>query len=271
MSDSAGVEAALRPQHLIVTLFGRYGRAYGGALQIADLIERMAALGVDAGTVRSSVSRLKQRGVLVSDRTGGAAAYRLSASLDEVFAAGDHRIFEAQRAAPDDPWLLASFSVPERERPLRHQLRKLLQRLGFGQVSGGLWIAPGLIAEETRAALHQAGLDGYVELFLGARVSAEPLVAAVQRWWDLPALEPLYRDFLEAYSHVLDGEPSDREAFSAYVAAITRWRRLTYLDPGIPLELLPHDWAGVAAERLFGDLHDRLEPPAGRFVAGVIA
>lgn len=269
--EPAGAEVAARPQHLIVTIFGRYGRARGGAIQIADLIELMAALGVDAGTVRSSVSRLKRRGVLVSDRDGGAAAYRLSESLDDVFAAGDHRIFEARRARPDDPWLLASFSVPEKERPLRHQLRKLLHRLGFGQVSGGLWIAPGAIADETRAALHQAGLDGYVELFLGTRVSAEPLVEAVRQWWDLPALEPLYQEFLDAYGHVLEGDPSDREAFGIYVAAITRWRRLTYLDPGIPLELLPADWAGGAAERLFNELHDRLEPPAERFVSAVMA
>lgn len=267
--DVRPAEATLRPQHLIVTIFGRYGRARGGTVPIADLIELMAALGVDAGVVRSSVSRLKQRGVLVSDRADG-AGYRLSESLEEVFAAGDHRIFEARRAVTDDPWLLASFSVPERERPLRHQLRKLLHRLGFGQVSGGLWIAPGLIADETRTALQRAGLDSYVELFLGARVSAEPLADAVQGWWDLSVLEPLYRSFVDTYAPVLDAGPNDREAFSAYVAAITQWRRLTYLDPGIPFALLPEDWAGVEAERLFGELHDRLEPPAARFVTAVM-
>ncbi|MHC2999255.1 hypothetical protein OB08_08240 [Microbacterium sp. HJ5] len=265
------VELGARPQHLIVTLFGRYGRARGGLLQIADLIELMAALGVDAGAVRSSVSRLKQRGVLVSDRSGTAAAYRLSRSLDGVFEAGDHRIFEAQRAELDDPWLLASFSVPERERPLRHQVRKLLHRLGFGQVSGGLWIATGLIVDEVRASLSQAGLDEYVDLFLGSRVADEPLGAAVQRWWDLPALEPLYTSFVDAYAHVVDERLGDREAFAVYVAAITQWRRLVYLDPGIPLALLPSGWAGAEAERLFAELHRTLAPPAERFVANVMA
>lgn len=267
--EAPAIEATLRPQHLIVTIFGRYGRARGGTIPVADLIELMAALGVDAGVVRSSVSRLKQRGVLVSDRAEG-AGYRLSESLEEVFAAGDHRIFEAPRAGADDPWLLASFSVPESERPLRHQLRKLLHRLGFGQVSGGLWIAPGLVADETRAALHHSGLDGYVELFLGARVSAEPLAEAVQGWWDLSVLEPLYRTFVDTYASVLAARPGDREAFRAYVAALTQWRRLRYLDPGIPFALLPQNWVGVEAERLFGELHERLEPPAARFVAAVM-
>ncbi|MGB3375785.1 MAG: PaaX family transcriptional regulator C-terminal domain-containing protein [Microbacterium sp.] len=267
---AAPVEFSVRPQHLIVTVFGRYGRARGGTMQVADLLELMAALGVDAGTVRSSVSRLKQRGLLVSDRTGGAAAYRLSDSLSDVFDAGDHRIFEVHRAAPGDPWLLASFSVPEKERPLRHQLRKLLTRLGFGQVSGGLWVAPGLIADETKAALHQAGLDDYVELFLGARVSSEPLTDAVRGWWDFAALEPLYRAFVDAYGHVLGAELNTEQAFRVYVAVVTHWRRLTYLDPGIPPDVLPEGWAGLKAERLFFDLHAQLEPLAERFVASVM-
>lgn len=266
-ADELTPEAGVRPQHLIVTIFGRYVRAHGGEIRIADLIEMMGALGVDPGVVRSSVSRLKQRGILVAE---GGGAYRLSASLDEVFSAGDRRIFEPRRARPDDPWLLASFSVPESERPVRHQLRKLLQRLGFGQVSGGLWVAPGQIADETGAALRSAGLDGYVELFLGSRVSSDPLENAVREWWDLSAMEPLYRGFVDAFGDRVD-EQDEGAAFAAHVRAITQWRRLVYLDPGIPLDLLPAGWVGVEAGRLFADLHARLEPPAERFVTSVMS
>lgn len=265
-ADELTPEAGVRPQHLIVTIFGRYVRAHGGEIRIADLIEMMSALGVDAGVVRSSVSRLKQRGILVAE---GGGAYRLSASLDEVFAAGDRRIFEPRRAGVDEPWLLASFSVPESERPVRHRLRKLLQRLGFGQVSGGLWVAPGQIADEVGAALRSAGLDGYVELFLGARVSSDPLRDAVREWWDLSAMEPLYRGFVDAFGDAVD-ERDESAAFAAHVRAITQWRRLVYLDPGLPLDLLPAGWVGVEAGRLFADLHERLEPHAERFVSTVM-
>lgn len=265
-ADELTPEAGVRPQHLIVTIFGRYGRAHGGEIRIADLIEMMAALGIDAGVVRSSVSRLKQRGILVAE---GGGAYRLSSSLDDVFAAGDRRIFAPRRAAVGDPWLLASFSVPESERPVRHQLRTLLQRLGFGQVSGGLWIAPGQIVDETETALRGAGLARYVELFLGSRVSSDPLGDAVREWWDLSAMEPLYRGFVDAFRGI-EGERDERAAFAAHVRAITQWRRLVYLDPGIPLELLPSGWIGVEAGRLFAGLHEGLEPHAERFVAAVM-
>ncbi|MBP2379671.1 phenylacetic acid degradation operon negative regulatory protein [Microbacterium phyllosphaerae] len=265
-ADDLVPESGVRPPHLIVTVFGRHVRAHGGEIRIAALIEMMSALGVDAGVVRSSVSRLKQRGVLVSE---GGGAYRLSASLDGVFAAGDRRIFESRRAEAKDPWLLASFSVPESERPVRHQLRRLLQRLGFGQVSGGLWIAPGLIVDETETALRGAGLDGYVDLFLGSRVSSEPAEDSVREWWDLSAMEPLYRAFVDTFGGVI-GETDERAAFAAHVRAITQWRRLVYLDPGLPLGLLPDGWVGVEAARVFAELHAALEPAAERFVTAVM-
>jgi phenylacetic acid degradation operon negative regulatory protein len=266
-ADELTPEAAVRPQHLIVTIFGRYVRAHGGEIRIADLIEMMGALGVDPGVVRSSVSRLKQRGILVAE---GGGAYRLAPSLDEVFAAGDRRIFEPRRAQLDEPWLLASFSVPESERPVRHRLRKLLQRLGFGQVSGGLWVAPGQVVDETASALHSAGLDGYVELFLGSRVSSEPLEDAVREWWDLSAMEPLYRGFVDSFREEVD-ERDESAAFAAHVRAITQWRRLVYLDPGLPLGILPQGWVGVEAGQLFARLHARLEPHAERFVTSVMS
>ena len=267
--DEPLADAAARPQHLIVTVFGRFGRERGGLFPIAQLIGLMDALGVDAGAVRSSVSRLKQRGILVSDRSGPAPAYRLSRSLDEAFDAGDHRIFGARRAAVGDAWLLASFSVPEKERPLRHRVRTLLQRHGFGQVSGGLWIATGLIADEVRTALHRAELSDYVDLFLGAPVS-DRLPEAVQRWWDLRTIEPLYAAFVHAYGPALDAPFTPGEAFAAYVGALTQWRRLVYLDPGVPLALLPEGWVGAEAERLFSHLHRTLSAPAERFVDSVI-
>ena len=57
--------------------------------------------------------------------------------------------------------------------------------------------------------------------------------------------------------------PSPGEAFAAYVRMLTVWRRLRYLDPGLPLELLPPRWKGVAAAELFAEL-DRGAAPAGR-------
>ena len=56
----------------------------------------------------------------------------------------------------------------------------------------------------------------------------------------------------------------DAEAFADYVRVLTDWRRLPYADPGLPAALLPPDWEGALAAKLFADLRARLEDPARR-------
>jgi phenylacetic acid degradation operon negative regulatory protein len=51
---------------------------------------------------------------------------------------------------------------------------------------------------------------------------------------------------------------------------LTTWRRLPYLDPGLPLELLPAGWSGEAATALFAELNGELHEPARRHAMTVI-
>ncbi|WP_250852698.1 PaaX family transcriptional regulator C-terminal domain-containing protein [Streptomyces rhizosphaericus] len=50
---------------------------------------------------------------------------------------------------------------------------------------------------------------------------------------------------------------------------LTQWRRMPYRDPGLPLELLPPEWNGVAAGELFDRLHTLLNAPAAAHAAGI--
>ena len=61
-----------------------------------------------------------------------------------------------------------------------------------------------------------------------------------------------------------DSRARNARAFAAYVPMLTAWRRLPYLDPGIPLELLPGEWPGVRAWELFAELDERLREPAAK-------
>jgi phenylacetic acid degradation operon negative regulatory protein len=270
-----------RHQHLIVTIYGLYARNHDGTFAVADLIQLLSDLGVESAGVRSSVSRLKKRGVLESLKRDGLAAYRLSPELEDVFKAGDERIFSPRRATKDDAWLLASFSVPEAQRHLRHKLRTILTRVGCGQVSPGLWIAPGNLADEVELQLRRAGLMDYVDLFKATHVTQGHVHEKVGQWWDLPSMEALYTDFLERHEPVLhrwqqlEGEDSEspellKQAFADYVPMVTQWRRLPYMDPGLPEEYLPENWHGLAAQELFTRLHELLGPKAQRYALSIV-
>src|SRR3954467_8178637 len=80
-----------------MTFFGAFLRRLGGWIAVADLIALMAELDLDAQSVRSSVSRLKRRGVIASERRDGAAGYRLTEHRGAILRARDARIFAAPR------------------------------------------------------------------------------------------------------------------------------------------------------------------------------
>jgi phenylacetic acid degradation operon negative regulatory protein len=260
----ADVGSGLQPRQLIVSLYGLYAREGGGWLSIAAVVRLLAALGVDEPAVRSSISRLKRRGLLDARRVEGVAGYALTELAQEILADGDARIFGRRRAEGADGWLLAVFSVPESERDKRHRLRSELTRLGFGTVAPGVWVAPGHLAEETGDLLRRRGLADYVALFRGAHLALGDVGANVSRWWDLAALHMRYAGFVERHEPVrgrASGEDPAR-AFADYVRLVTDWRQLPYADPGLPLDLLPADWNGVRAADLFTELRCALAGPA---------
>ena len=269
-----GPPRGAQPRQLIVTVYGLYSRAEGGWLSVASLITLLAELGVDQPAVRSSISRLKRRGILQADRRDGAAGYALSGEALAILREGDHRIFRRQRARLADGWLLAVFSVPETERHKRHVLRSQLARLGFGTAAPGVWIAPAYLHDATADMLRRLGLDQYAELFRAEHVAFGDVAAKVRQWWDLDLLEQLCAQFLAAHGPLLERcrsqPPSGREAFAGYMRVLTDWRRLPYLDPGLPAELLPEDWAGLRAGGLFFTLQSLLAEPARAHVAQVL-
>lgn len=266
--------AGSQPRALIVSLYGLYARQHDGWLSVASIVALMADLGVDGQSARSSVFRLKRRGLLLAEKHGKVAGYRLSASGQDILADGDGRIFARRRGTLDDGWLLVTFSVPESEREKRHQLRTLLTRLGLGTVGPGMWIAPAHLEPEITTALERGGLRGFTDLFRSHHVTSRTARETVRGWWDLDALDAVYAEFLTRCAPVRDrwaADGPDVRAFTDFVEVVTAWRRLPYLDPGLPLEVLPAGWIGVAAEDLFAALRERLAGPAAAHARAVLA
>lgn len=255
-----------------MTVFGLYLRALGGWIGVSRLIDLMGHVGIEPQAVRSSVSRLKKRGVLVSERREGVAGYALSEYGESVLAEGDRRIFVREEPQESD-WVLAVFSVPESQRAKRHALRSRLSRLGFANIASGTWIAPAHVADEARLVLSRDGLEHYVELFHADHLGFGDVSALAAEWWDLAGIDSRYRGFVATYEPLLErwrGRPKPgehtEEAFADYVRVLTTWRQLPYLDPGLPPALLPADWSGAAAAHLFAELKSTLEAVAHAYV-----
>jgi phenylacetic acid degradation operon negative regulatory protein len=266
-----------RSKSLIYDIYGAYIRPMGGWIAVADLIVLMGELGADEQAVRSSVSRMSRKGMLVRRRKGDQIGYDLSPEADEMLQAGDLAIFTGTQPADlEDGWALTVFSIPEHERGKRHQLRSNLAWLGYGNLGGGVWMAPRRVAERTREMVRRLELEDHVDIFDAHYRGFEELRQLVRRCWDLDSLNAMYGESVQVSRAVLRRwkrpgyKGSDREAFVDFTSALHQWRKMPFLDPGLPPELLPKGWHGATAAELFSEIVDRLEKRARRHVEKVI-
>ncbi|WP_231442467.1 PaaX family transcriptional regulator [Brevibacterium zhoupengii] len=273
----------LRHQDVILTLFGMYGRPPHVAIPVASLVTLMGDLGFDSPGVRSAISRLKRKGILASFRDGGVASYVLDPSMSETISDGDERIFSEKRPDSGGYWALVTFSVPESQRSLRHQIRATLTGLGFGNVGQGLWIAPAANLHEAQIVLDRKGLGRYVEYFSGQYMGEEKIAEKVGQWWDLDELNSYFDEFLSFYETIaeqwrtrsvtksLEAAQIAQEAFRIYVPMLTMWRRLPYLVPPLPVDVVLTEWNGPRVRAIFHEVHHMLSAQAGEYVDNVFA
>jgi phenylacetic acid degradation operon negative regulatory protein len=253
---------------LVLTIVGLYLRRLGGHISTADLVALAGEAGVSAPLARTSIARLKKRGILTPDAVGSAAGYRLARGAADMLEHGDRRIFHVRHMSVDDPWCVVSFSIPESKRAVRGQLRRRLAWIGAGMLASGLWILPDFLRGEVEEILADLGVRECAVLLR----TEQPIVAgsiqdAVATWWDLRSLAELHISFAEVVRGILrDADGETRAAFAGYVGAIDSWRVIPYLDPGLAPEVLPDGWPGRETSALFNEVSSRLAGPAWSFV-----
>jgi phenylacetic acid degradation operon negative regulatory protein len=263
----------MRSRSVLLDVYGAFVRDLGGWIAVADLVRLLAAVGVEEQAVRLAVSRFTRNGLLSRRKVEGRVGYELTDTAVQLLAEGDQRIYSIlEPARLEDGWALASFSVPEEIREQRHQLRRRLAWLGYGSLGGGLWIAPSRVLDQTRQLVVQLGLEAHVDLFRAHYEAFADASSLLDRCWDVERMRAAYRTYLDEFAPVLASPRGDAptrdtaRAFADFVAGLHEWRKLPFVDPGLPTELLPDGWEGTEAAALFQRLREVLEPVARRHV-----
>jgi len=273
--------ASRNPKDLIFTLFGEYllaGRE--GPVWVGSLIELLEPLDVREAAVRTALSRMSGRGWLASERRGRNAFYVLTDRGRKLLEEGERRLYRPRwDEAWDGIWRLVHYSIPEEDRPLRDRLRLRLSWLGLGSLGNGLWITPLDILDRVEDVVRELELDDGVELFEGCHPGMGDDEALVGKCWDLPAIHDRYVEFIDRHlprfarfrKERAEGKLSEEEAYVHRFDLVHEYREFPLIDPYLPPELRPDDWAGDCAAGLFRALHDLLEEPAELHVDRVLS
>jgi phenylacetic acid degradation operon negative regulatory protein len=248
---------------LLLTVLGEFVLPQDAPVWTGAIVSALADLGVEPKTARQALSRVAAEGLLASERQGRRVQWHLTPGATQLLVDGTERIYGFGRGIEswDGQWLVVALTVPETQRALRHRVRTGLAWAGLGSPMAGLWVTPDVEKEtEVAAVLDSLGVASFS--FTGSFGDARDLSRLVAASWRLDEVEAFYSAFLASFAGVKIGSPV--EAFCSQVDLVNQWRRVPFLDPGLPIELLPKRWPRRAAVDLFHRRHDRLHSAAQR-------
>jgi phenylacetic acid degradation operon negative regulatory protein len=269
--------SATRPTSLIFSLYGDLVHGASGrdepSLWLGTLVKLMAAFGLSEAAVRQAVSRMARQGWLSAERTGKRAFY-------SVTPRGRRRIEELSPRiyGPviewDGTWRILAATVDGRD--ARARLRQELRVLGWAPLSPAIWISPTDSLRSAAEAAERYGVAGEAHLFLGTYEGPLSDRALVERCWDLPAVAGAYDRFIATYRPRLErelqtGDANDPDSFAQRLWLVHDFRKIAYLDPGLPSELVPAHWPGTIAAGIFREYYAALAPKAQRFLTETTA
>lgn len=255
--------------HARSALFDVYGdhlRRRGGRAPVAVLVRLLTPLGVAGPAVRTAVSRMVRQGWLAPVTLVGGPGYALTARAEQRLDAAHERIYRTTAAGWDRRWDVVLIDPPP-GRAARVRLASGLSYLGYAALRPGAWISPRR-SGELDALLAAEGTSA--ERFTAAADADGAALAA--RAWDLPAIAGRYRAFEDQAGPLLAaGTPAeDRDAYVRRASLLHEWRKLLFVDPGLPPTLLPPDWVGHRVAARFDAAALALAPSADRFVTGCL-
>jgi phenylacetic acid degradation operon negative regulatory protein len=261
----------LKARSLLFDLWGDYIQHVASEVSSSTLATLMAPFGVTESALRQAVSRTIRQGWLQSRRVGGRSWYSLTANGQKRIVVASKRVYNPEERPWDGFWRVLSYSVPEDLRERRDDLRRELVWTGFGALAPGLWISPNPLEEAALDLIRRYDLAPYVHLFRATHIgphSAPELVAAC---WDLNGITEHYQRFIEEWLPRLQAQ-ADRvqlDNVGCYVERLSlvhEYRKFLFVDPGLPAELLPPEWPGDDARRLFQMYYELLRPGAQRYL-----
>lgn len=144
----------------------------------------------------------------------------------------------------DGNWHLVNFDIPERLRFKRNILRTNLERLDFGKLQNSIWISPYNFLGEIKEVVDNLKIGPYVIFSISDKVGQEESKILAARIWKISELQVEYQNF------VIRSGREGKDPFKLLFC----YQSIVGRDPCLPRELLPEDWAGEKAKKLYLNL-----------------
>jgi phenylacetic acid degradation operon negative regulatory protein len=260
----------MKPRSLMFTLFGEYIRHYGDEVWMGSLIKMMAYFNISESSLRGAVLRMVNQGFLNVRKIGNKSYASLTEKGRRRMDDGITRIYSARNLVWDGQWRVLIYSIPENRRELRNQIRKELNWTGFGVISHSTWASPNPLEDQVMEMARTYDLDDCMILFKTSSIVSHTNEEIIDKGWNLKEIEKEYDIFIEKYEEITSNlnkeiweeSLSEEYCFVIRTTLVHEYRKFLFVDPGLPIDLLPENWNGLKARELFINLHQALSVPS---------
>ncbi|MEK0100022.1 PaaX family transcriptional regulator C-terminal domain-containing protein [Streptomyces sp. A475] len=256
---------------LALTVLGEYVRYPGdGKVWSGAVVGALGACGIGEAATRRALTRLAREGWVRTEPAGRRTRLVLEPRLVTLLTAWTHRLERAvHETAWGGEWQQLLLRVPPGAWRDRALVEQQLAFEGFGPLGQGVWVAADAGGVPVlRELLREQGLAPYA-LWLTSRTPDDARL--VEQAWDLAAVRESHERFVARFADLgtARNASGDAAAFVARTRLVHAWRGTFERDPRLPGALLPDDWPGRAATRLFVDAWRTLREPADRYWRGL--
>ncbi len=246
LAAQLGTPVRLKTWSLIVTFFGDAIVPRGGSISALSLGQVIEATGLEAGAIRTAVSRLASDGWIERERQGRASFYRLAPYREKAFQKAAELIYAPPNMESESGnWALG---VLPNDLVLDQQIEAHTISLQKG------WLLLDL------NNIKRSDLPSALMLFEGNFVQKPSWFLELLAPQELGAsMERLIDVFEPVLGAIEDGwQPNSLEALSIRCLLIHEWRRIALRLHHVPTELLPIDWPENKCRAFTSALYARL-------------
>lgn len=235
---------------LVVSFLGDAILPRGGIVQAGVISEFGGLAAIDAGLIRTALSRLVARGIVAREREGRKSYYRMTRAETLAFMRAADLIYGRAVPVPTGAWDIACLDrVADRT-----AMRQALLAEGYAGLGATTFLRP---QHEGREAKADPGLLCFVAQ------SRDDLALLAADLWPLNEIAASYERFALRYAPFLAGSELDpAQALLARVLLVHDYRRIVLRDPFAPVGVLPDHWPAAKARAVFDAAHGALSRSA---------
>lgn len=234
---------------------------------ISHLKYLTAPFDITDNSIRTTLSRMKQKNVIESKKVGKTTYYSISEKGKKI---GKNVALSFKSPNWDNwenEWWSYVFSIPQTEKPLRYRVRKKLQSYRFVSLYPGCWIRPIHIDEEISCKISSLLPEDKGNL-LKINFIISLTKEHIQNLWKVEDYNRESKDgILElktALENLANMEP--KEAFFHKMTIGNRIIQLLFRDPLLPTQFLPEHWAGHQLREIFWEWEKKVSIKAGIYL-----